>query len=40
MTVLGYSTQRVWLHWLSVALIAWTLIFGFYVARVRIERLE
>lgn len=34
MTVLGYSTQRVWLHWLSAAVIVWTLISGFYVASV------
>jgi cytochrome b561 len=32
MTVLGYSTQRVWLHWLSAAVILWTLTSGFYVA--------
>lgn len=34
MTVLGYSTQRVWLHWLSAAVIIWTLASGFYVAYV------
>lgn len=34
MTTLGYSTQRVWLHWLSAAVIVWTLISGFYVAAV------
>ena len=32
MTVLGYSTQRVWLHWVSAAVIIWTLVSGFYVA--------
>ncbi|WP_392893566.1 cytochrome b [Pseudomonas migulae] len=34
MTTLGYSTQRVWLHWLSAAVIVWTLISGFYVAAI------
>lgn len=29
---LGYSGQRVWLHWLSAAVIIWTLASGFYVA--------
>lgn len=37
MTVLGYSTQRVWLHWLSAAVIVWTLISGFYVACVDVS---
>ncbi|MHC8356220.1 cytochrome b [Pseudomonas sp. LB3P81] len=37
MTVLGYSTQRVWLHWLSAAVIVWTLISGFYVASVDVS---
>ncbi|VVN38391.1 hypothetical protein PS662_05307 [Pseudomonas fluorescens] len=32
MTILGYSTQRVWLHWLSAAVIVWTLASGFFVA--------
>ncbi|MBK5352962.1 cytochrome b/b6 domain-containing protein [Pseudomonas sp. TH41] len=36
MTVLGYSTQRVWLHWLSAAVIVWTLVSGFYVACVEV----
>lgn len=31
MTVLGYSTQRVWLHWLSAVVIIWTLASGFDV---------
>lgn len=37
MTVPGYSTQRVWLHWLSAAVIVWTLISGFYVATVDVS---
>lgn len=36
MTVLGYSGQRVWLHWLSAAVIIWTLVSGFYVAGVEV----
>ncbi|WP_433738300.1 cytochrome b [Pseudomonas putida] len=32
MTVLNYSGQRVWLHWISAAVIIWTLASGFYVA--------
>ncbi|VVN16471.1 hypothetical protein PS645_04072 [Pseudomonas fluorescens] len=28
----GYSTLRVWLHWLSAAVIIWTLVSGFSVA--------
>lgn len=32
MTVLGYSAQRVVLHWLSAAVILWALASGFYVA--------
>ncbi|MGF6327411.1 cytochrome b561 [Pseudomonas sp. BS3782 TE3695] len=32
MSVMGYSRQRVWLHWLSAAVIIWTLASGFYVA--------
>lgn len=28
----GYSAQRVWLHWLSAAVIIWTLVSGFSVA--------
>ncbi|HEF4760402.1 TPA: cytochrome b/b6 domain-containing protein [Pseudomonas putida] len=36
MTVLGYSGQRVWLHWLSAAVIIWTLASGFYVAVVEV----
>ncbi|MHC8364819.1 cytochrome b [Pseudomonas sp. ZT5P21] len=36
MTVLGYSGQRVWLHWLSAAVIIWTLASGFYVASVEV----
>ncbi|RON58973.1 cytochrome b [Pseudomonas frederiksbergensis] len=32
MTVIGYSKQRVWLHWLSAAVIVWALLSGFYVA--------
>lgn len=37
MTVLGYSTLRVWLHWLSAAVIVWTLVSGFYVAIVEVS---
>jgi cytochrome b561 len=37
MKALGYSTQRVWLHWLSAAVIVWTLISGFYVATVDVS---
>lgn len=36
MTILGYSTQRVWLHWLSAAVIVWTLASGFFVACVEV----
>lgn len=36
MTVSGYSRQRVWLHWLSAAVISWTLLSGFYVAIVEV----
>ena len=32
MTVSGYSRQRVLLHWLSAAVILWTLLSGFFVA--------
>jgi cytochrome b561 len=32
MTVSGYSRQRVLLHWLSAAVILWTLLSGFLVA--------
>lgn len=32
MSVSGYSRQRVLLHWLSAAVILWTLLSGFYVA--------
>jgi cytochrome b561 len=32
MTVSGYSRQRVLLHWVSAAVIVWTLASGFYVA--------
>ncbi|WP_247257834.1 cytochrome b [Pseudomonas moorei] len=32
MKVLGYSKKRVLLHWVSAAIIVWTLISGFYVA--------
>jgi len=34
MKVSGYSGQRVLLHWLSAAVILWTLVTGFYVASV------
>jgi cytochrome b561 len=37
MTVSGYSRQRVWLHWLSAAVIMWTLVSGFYVASVPVS---
>lgn len=37
MTTLGYSTQRVWLHWLSAVVIIWTLASGFYVACVEVQ---
>ena len=36
MTVMGYSGPRVWLHWLSAAVIVWTLVSGFYVACVEV----
>ncbi|WP_160105278.1 cytochrome b [Pseudomonas izuensis] len=36
MSVSGYSGQRVWLHWLSAAVIIWTLASGFYVAMVEV----
>lgn len=36
MSVSGYSGQRVWLHWLSAAIIVWTLASGFYVATVEV----
>jgi cytochrome b561 len=32
MTVSGYCKKRVLLHWISAAVIVWTLISGFYVA--------
>jgi cytochrome b561 len=32
MTVLGYSRQRVLLHWISAMVIVWTLASGFYAA--------
>jgi cytochrome b561 len=32
MTVSGYSRQRVLLHWMSAAVILWSLASGFYVA--------
>jgi cytochrome b561 len=36
MTVSVYSRQRVLLHWLSAAIIVWTLVSGFYVASVEV----
>lgn len=36
MTVSGYSRQRVLLHWMSAAVIAWALASGFYVASVEV----
>lgn len=37
MTVSGYSRQRVLLHWMSAAVILWTLASGFYVAGVNVS---
>ncbi|WP_367316863.1 cytochrome b/b6 domain-containing protein [Pseudomonas sp. C32] len=37
MTVLVYSTLRVWLHWFSAAVILWTLLSGFFVASVDVS---
>ena len=37
MTVSGYSRHRVWLHWVSAAVIVWTLASGFYVASVQVS---
>jgi cytochrome b561 len=34
MTVSGYCSQRICLHWVSAAVIVWTLASGFYVAGV------
>ncbi|MHC8316584.1 cytochrome b [Pseudomonas sp. LB3P31] len=36
MSVSGYSRLRVWLHWLSAAVILWTLVSGFYVANIQV----
>lgn len=36
MTAFGYSRSRAWLHWLSAAVIIWTLVSGFYVAIVQV----
>jgi cytochrome b561 len=37
MTVSGYSRQRVLLHWISAAIILWTLASGFYVSVVNVS---
>ncbi|MCF4998064.1 cytochrome b [Pseudomonas syringae] len=37
MTVSGYSKQHVLLHWVSAAVILWTLMSGFYVATVDVS---
>jgi cytochrome b561 len=37
MTVSGYSRRRVLLHWLSAAVILWTLLSGFFVAGFKVS---
>ena len=36
MTLSVYSKQQMLLHWVSAAVILWTLVTGFYVANVNV----